>query len=298
METHSRFYRATFFSVAIHAALFAGWQYWPSEKVVVARQVDSMQISLGLQAALAGAAVSKPQAASVAMKAQPQQPKPQPNEPDIETQAETDSKPQSDPIPELVLPSKQATPKSTPQPSDVKAEPKPTKPVKPKQTAKKHQPLDIVKPTKSPNKPLKTEPKPQPTPDSAAHVATASSSGQQGQQGAHVSEQKIASSGQSHQEGGSAEQQFDLLIREHLLSKKRTPKVLRAQRLRGDVTVEFVLSRDGKVLKHKLSEPSRVREFDRAAIKLVKQAEPYPTAPDNLNWQQRVYSIVIRYEIK
>ncbi len=296
MENHSRFYRATFFSVAIHAALFAGWQYWPSEQVVIARQVDSMQISLGLQAALAGAAVSKPQAASLAMKAQPKQPEPQPDEPDIETQAESDSKPQSGPIPEPVLPSKQATPKSKPQPSDVKAKPKPTEPVKPKQTAKNHQPLDVAKPTKAPDKPPKTEPKPKP--NSAAQVATASSSGQQGQQGAHVSEQKIASSGQSHQAGGSAEQQFDLLIREHLLSKKRTPKVLRAQRLRGDVTVEFVLSRDGKVLKHKLSEPSRVREFDRAAIKLVKQAEPYPAAPDNLNWQQRVYSIVIHYEIK
>ncbi len=306
MAKDSRFYLAMFLSLLAHGVMFIGWQYWSSKPVVVTQQMNSMEISLGLQAAMAGAASS--QFNKVNVQAQVAHTPPQSltaNEPVEPPQQPTTV---DDPTPNVEPQQAKVEPQSIPALTKQKTSDKPSEKEQALTAAKappSSQPVesepdvtDVVKPSEPLVKAPSPDPQPAPTPEIAAQVSTAASTGQEGVQGAHDSDNRTDDNGQSHQQGGNLEQQFDVLIREHLLAKKRNPKVLRSQRLRGDVTVDFVLDRDGNLLKYQISQPSRIREFDRAAIKLVKQAQPYPEAPDNIQWQQRMYSIVIHYEVK
>ena len=129
-------------------------------------------------------------------------------------------------------------------------------------------------------------------------AAAGAKAGQQGKTGAHVSHNKQADAGQSAQRGGQANSaSHDLKVRQHLLSHQRIPKVLGSRRA-GEVVVEFVIDRHGQLIKQLMGKSSGIREFDRAARQMVQEAAPYPDAPTDLHWQQRLYRITVRYAVQ
>jgi len=122
-------------------------------------------------------------------------------------------------------------------------------------------------------------------------------SGLSGVNGSAKNEQKTAETGALNQSGGSEEEQFDRYVRQHLLSHKVTNSFRKTRRRKGDVIINFTIDRDGNLVDKEITNSSRVRQFDRAAIKQVISAAPYPKAPKDSTWQQRSFSIVIHYQI-
>lgn len=160
----------------------------------------------------------------------------------------------------------------------------------------------VLKDKPTPAAPSTAVPPPSPRTSVSATIprpaAAGAKAGQQGKTGAHVSHNKQADAGQSAQRGGQANSaSHDLKVRQHLLSHQRIPKVLGARRA-GEVVVEFVIDRKGQLIKQLMGKSSGIREFDRAARRMVQEAAPYPVAPADLQWQQRLYRITVRYAVQ
>jgi TonB family protein len=160
----------------------------------------------------------------------------------------------------------------------------------------------VLKDKPAPAAPSTAVPPPSPRASASATMSRAAAAGakagQQGKTGAHVSHNKQADTGQSAQRGGQANPaSHDLKVRQHLLSHQRIPKVLGSRRA-GEVVVEFVIDRHGQLIKQLMGKSSGIREFDRAARQMVQEAAPYPDAPTDLHWQQRLYRITVRYEVQ
>ncbi len=164
-------------------------------------------------------------------------------------------------------------------PSRVKAKPN----VKPQPVIRRER----AEPTAS------VKPRPQPT----ARPAVASQAGDQGAQGSRRSEQKLRETGMQQQSVAAAPDSsaYDLLVRRHLLARKQTPRLLGRQRS-GSVIVEFVIDRQGRLVRQLMGKTSGIREFDHAARTLVSNAAPYPSAPADHPWQERRYRIEIQYQ--
>ncbi|MBR9872736.1 MAG: energy transducer TonB [Vibrionaceae bacterium] len=274
----SRFSQFILSSLLLHTLLVVWFYFQPDNDVVVAK-ADSVTISVGLQAAMAGANLVTPaQSATEKVEEVTEQ---------ITEVLEEPVETKSAPLPaeeQIIIPEKQIKP----------PKPAPNKPVT-KQPVK-----DKVKPVKKvahqqekPPAPKKEKVKPKP------ELTVAKSTGDQGVDGATQVEVKEQETGTGQKSGGMAnEEQFDFYVRQHLLSKKIVPKVLKARNKNGVVVVEFTVDRSGNLLDHKIAKTSRIRQFDRAAIKLVRKAEPFPKAPDFVTWKTRQYSIDISYSVK
>ncbi len=164
----------------------------------------------------------------------------------------------------------------------------------------------ILQPQKKPDIKQQPEKKPealpkppeleqQPTPQQARPAMKA---GHQGVSGSSEAPLKQTETRQKTTEGGAREAAFDSYVLEHLLARKKNPRLLKRRRLKADVMVEFVIDRHGALLQSSITKPSRIREFDRAAIKLIKTASPFPRAPEYVGWDQRRYEIVLNYEVR
>ncbi|WP_432468705.1 energy transducer TonB [Agarivorans sp. Z349TD_8] len=264
----SVFTRFVLLSLLIHC-IVAIWVYFqPQEKLILAKKTNTLKISVGLQAAMMGVNIVTP-ASTAKTKVEPviEMDEPEP-EPEPVKKALSQQKP------------KEQLPK--------KHKPKPKKeinrPVKKKIETRKLEAKTLPKK----NKVL-------PSPE----VLAQKSDGAQGVEGSKHDNHLQKETGSGEQAGGIVnEAQFDFYIRQHLLAKKITPRLLKSGRKKGVVVIVFTLDRLGNIMHYKIAKPSRVREFDRAAIKLVRKAEPFPKAPDFVTWQQRKYSIDISYSVK
>ncbi|MDH5903096.1 energy transducer TonB [Vibrio splendidus] len=247
-------------SLIIHCIAAVWFYFSPKDEIIIAKNTDMLRISVGLQAAIMGATIVTPESVAT---------------PKIDTAEEV-----IEPLPEPDL-NQQAVPQ--------KAPPKKLEVQKPKPVTKK-----------LPLKERKVEPKPQevkvqPSPKLLAQMTV----GDLGVDGSKQRKVQQNETGTDNKDGGIADEtQFDYYIRQHLLSKKVTPKILKSRRKKGIVVVVFTLDRLGRVKDYKIAKTSRVREFDRAAINLIRKAEPFPAAPDFVGWQQREYSIDISYSVK
>jgi len=270
-------------SVSIHAAAIAGWFLYSPTETNLARKSDSMVISVGLQTAIAGSK-SSTQQNEVSPQPEKKTELPAKEEKNIEQK-----QPKKEVIKEQVTP-KKTVPKQAPAPEKKQEK----KPVKQKETKQPRKEQPETKPvTKEAEKPLQTS-----VPLPKVVASTASKEGAKGVDGSADNKVQSLESGTETQSGASIEEQFDRYIRQHLLKNKKTPKMLKKKRRKGEVIVQFMLDQNGNLLNYKIAQPSRIREFDRAAIKLVKRAAPYPEAPAEVEWQTRQFKIAIRYEIK
>ena len=233
-------------SILIHGIALGVWLWHEATVPTIARKTDSMSISVGLQAAMAGATVA-PTLATAPPEISPQE--------TVEPKASE------------ALPT-----------AEKKPEPKP-------------------KPKKQPRKPRPQEAEKKPAPPATA--AALATTGAHGKEGSQVSAVKQQETGIGNRSGGAAkEAQFDYRVRQHLLSKKIPPKGLRMRKKEGTVVVQFTLDRQGNVLSSKLSSPSHIRPFDRATIKMLRQAEPFPPAPQSATWTTRTFNISVHYTVR
>lgn len=273
----SRFSWFILYSVLLHALLVVWFYFKPDSEVVVAKS-DSVTISVGLQSAMAGANLVMPAQSATAKVEEVAKTISEVAEDPLETEA--DQLPTEELIP---VPEKQVKP------------PKPTlnKPLNKRRVKEEEKPVKkVAHQQEKPITPRKEKVKPAP------EQTEAKSTGDQGVDGATQVKMKEQETGTGQNAGGMAnEEQFDFYVRQHLLSKKVVPKVLKARRKNGVVVVEFTVDRSGNLLDHKIAKTSRIREFDRAAINLVSKAEPFPKAPDFVTWKTRQYSIDISYSV-
>lgn len=258
-------------SLVVHVVVGV-WLYFSSkEDTVIAKSTDMLRISVGLQAAMMGATVVTPKSVAT---------------------------PKLDTVKDIVEPEplKQVVPKKAPL---KKTEVQKKEPVKKKAQPKEKPPTKERKVEPKP-KARKVEPKPQETKvQPSSELLAQNKVGEQGVDGSKQQNVQQKETGAGNQAGGiTDEAQFDYFIRQHLLSKKVTPKILKSHRKQGVVVVVFTLDRLGMIKDYKIAKPSRIREFDQAAIKLVRKAEPFPAAPDFVTWKQREYSIDISYSVK
>lgn len=250
-------------SLILHALLMVWFYCQPDHQVVLAKS-SSVTINVGLQAAIAGANVPSTMHVATPNVAQSIEAHP---ETVVEKSVGTTLARQSrkDTVP--VLKQQAKLPKS----------------IVKKVVKKKHTHSERKKITERPL---------------AQQLTVAGERGEQGVNGSAHDQTEKRETGVGHTAGGVVnEEQFDYYIRQHLLSKKAKPKVLIARHKKGRVVVEFTLDRDGHLLAYKIATSSRIREFDRAAIKLVHQAEPFPQAPDFVTWKTRQYKIDISYSV-
>ena len=261
------FSRKVFLSLSLHAIVAAGFWKMNVTPPVQASFSDSLVISSGMQAAMAGAAAS--QAVSEIL------PTPEPKK---KTPVEDDEA-------EELKEEEQSIEERPPEKMVEKEPPSKNKQEKEKEKEKVEE--------------EKTEPKPEPEPEPKVQqpASIESDSGHQGVNGFRDTEPDEKDTGLSQVAGGSEQQVFDASVRRHLLAKKITPRTLRRKRQSGTVTVEFTINRKGMLLEQRIARSSRVRAFNRAALNLVERAEPYPEAPGSVEWNQRQYTIKISYKI-
>ncbi|MBD3771778.1 MAG: energy transducer TonB [Rhodobacterales bacterium] len=90
---------------------------------------------------------------------------------------------------------------------------------------------------------------------------------------------------------------YDGLVLGHLAKFKTFPPAARMREEEGDVGVEFVIDRGGKLLDCRLLESSGSRRLDKAALRQLTDAVPYPAAPVHADWSTRTYKTKMRYRL-
>ncbi|MET4693133.1 energy transducer TonB family protein [Endozoicomonas lisbonensis] len=279
------FSRNVIISLSLHLLLGIGLWKVTAPPPVLARLSDSLVVSSGMQAAIAGATAAQEvteflppteQIEDVSEEDDTELPEEEPlqeeesiEEPPLETVEEDIQEVEQEPI-EQKEQEPENLPEEDPEPEEEQAEPE-----------------EIVEVQEMETEPLEQQ------------IASMENySGHEGVDGSRNKDPDEQDSGLGQEAGGSEQEVFDAHVRQHLLANKVTPNVLRRRQQSGTVTVEFTIDREGKLLEQGIARSSRVREFNRAAISLVRQAAPYPKAPPSADWEQRKYTINVVYSIQ
>ena len=89
----------------------------------------------------------------------------------------------------------------------------------------------------------------------------------------------------------------DALVLGHLSQFKSYPFRARMLGEQGDVRVEFQIDRDGALLSARVLDASDRQLLDNAALKQMRDAEPYPAAPIEARWRIRTYRTKMRFRL-
>ncbi|MBF0677261.1 energy transducer TonB [Pseudomonas sp.] len=184
-----------------------------------------------------------PEAPSPTPPPRPQEPEPEPEpEPELPKLAEA-------PEPEIALP---PPPKPKPKPKPKPPKPKPPEP-----------------------KPLPREPEPEPssTPPVETPPAKPSQQARAPESSSQLSANTQATQGQPS---------WESRLLGHLNRYKRYPNDARRRGQEGVVKVRFVIDARGKVIDHQLVGRSGSPSLDRAALQMIRRAQPLPAPPPEL----------------
>lgn len=84
-----------------------------------------------------------------------------------------------------------------------------------------------------------------------------------------------------------------LMIEKH----KHYPNLARAKHMEGIVTIRFVITPDGKTKAIEIAKSSRYKILDRAALRAVKDAAPFPKPPRQFFKGEVPFEITIVFEL-
>ena len=90
---------------------------------------------------------------------------------------------------------------------------------------------------------------------------------------------------------------YDGMVLGHLATFKTFPVAARMRGEEGNVGVEFVIDRDGQLVECRMLDSSGSRRLDKAALRQLRSAVPYPEAPAEVDWVTRVYRTQMRYSL-
>lgn len=124
---------------------------------------------------------------------------------------------------------------------------------------------------------------------------------QQGQYGlsGRDGRSKTDTDGETDDEGyESLLAQHDALVLGHLSQFKSYPARARMRDEQGAVAVEFQIDRMGALLRSRILLTSDFRSLDSAALRQMRDAEPYPEAPADVRWERRTYRTEMRYRLR
>ncbi len=95
----------------------------------------------------------------------------------------------------------------------------------------------------------------------------------------------------------AAKERFLALIRARIERCKRYPLVARRRRWEGRVVVRFALRRDGSLASVQVVHGSGIRALDRAAVRAVRKAAPFPEFPADLAAQTLELEVPIVFDL-
>jgi len=90
---------------------------------------------------------------------------------------------------------------------------------------------------------------------------------------------------------------YDGIVLGHLARFKTFPPAARMRGEEGNVAVEFEIDRMGNLRTCRLLTPSGSRRLDKAALRQIRDAAPFPAPPAQTEWTARTYSTTMRYTL-
>ena len=88
------------------------------------------------------------------------------------------------------------------------------------------------------------------------------------------------------------------IIRPHLLRFYNYPAGARSKSEEGVVVVSFTISRQGRLVSHRIAKSSGFAELDTEALATLERAQPFPPPPPGLNDAQFAFTLPMRYNIR
>lgn len=197
-------------------------------------------------------------------------------------------------------------PEPTPEPLPEPVAPTPPAPeaiaIKQKEVEK---PKPVVK-EKTPPKPervvKRVEPKPKPAPTQSAKPAetvakTQSTANTQASSNAS-SAAKAAAAPAGVAVNPAVRQSYFDQIAAKLARSKRYPKASHRRGEEGEAKLAFVLDRTGNVLESYIVSSSGSARLDRAALEMLKRAQPLPPFPDNLTQSTLKIEVPVSFRLR
>ncbi len=88
------------------------------------------------------------------------------------------------------------------------------------------------------------------------------------------------------------------IIRQHIEEHKRYPLLATRRGLEGRVGLRFLLYRDAHVEKIEVTKSSQVSLLDEAAMRAVKEGNPFPTFPESIYRDSMLIEITLSFELR
>ena len=182
---------------------------------------------------------------------------------------------------------------------ETEQEPTPPKPEPtPKPRPKPSVPEPVAEPVPVPEPEVQTEQADVPDPEPAESVSQlAAVAGNAGKTGTASTPDQDTDSEDAEAGYQAMQVSYDGIVLGHLARFKTFPPAARMRGEEGNVGVEFVIGRDGQIVKCRLLESSGSRRLDKAALSQLRAAVPYPSAPVQADWETRTYRTEMRYAL-
>ena len=174
--------------------------------------------------------------------------------------------------------------------------PVPAKPIKPKPVIKKQ------KPVKQKPKPI-IKPKPIVTKPVVATPQVATINKVQKQQKTTSKQSQINTTSRNATNTsvstGNEIALYYAQLAQWLERHKKYPTIARRRNQQGNVTIQFVMNKQGKLLRYELIKPSKHDSLNRATIKMLERASPMPAPPKELigDKTELKYTIPVNFKL-
>ncbi len=132
-------------------------------------------------------------------------------------------------------------------------------------------------------------------------------------------DRKVASEGQPNMQSHMTDTSSDVKLTQHqqaaelaleksrymrqlslwLGRHKEYPTIARRRHLEGEVIIQFVIDREGHLLRHTIIQPSPHQSLNRATVNMLKRASPMPAVPANIaqTKSEFEYEIPVKFDL-
>lgn len=200
-------------------------------------------------------------------------------EPEPEPDPDPDPEPEPGPEPdERVIDKTDSSAESQPTPERKEPEQEAPKPPQPEQETPERESRDETPPR-----------------DSAEQASTAGTNARAGSGGG---QEAGTSDGRAGGGNPGARRDYLAKLQAHLQRAKEYPRRARQRRIEGTVKVHFTVHADGRISDARIVERSGTRLLDRAALEMLRRADPAPTFPSDLEREQMSLTVPVAFRLR